>query len=139
MATPTPRHPTILVVDDEASVRLALRILLEGAGYAVAEARTGQEALEACARDEFALVVADVVMPDVDGLEVLRTLRRTHPTLPVVLLTGREVLPWGDLAAIAAHLGARRVFLKPMASREFLDAVRLLVPPAGPAGEGPPP
>lgn len=132
----TPR-PTILVVDDDASVRLALRILLEGAGYGVEEARTGQEALQVCARGGLALVVADVVMPDVDGLEVLRTLRRTHPALPVVLLTGREVLPWGDLTAIATHLGARRVFLKPMASREFLETVRALAAPA--AAEDRPP
>jgi CheY-like chemotaxis protein len=129
---PGPARSSILVLDDDPSVRLALRVLLEGAGYTVEEARAGHEALRACEGGRTALLIADVVMPDMDGLEVLRTLRRTHPTLPVILLTGKEVLPWGDLAAIATHLGARHVFLKPMSSRELLEAVRGLVSPAAP-------
>jgi CheY-like chemotaxis protein len=125
MAVPT--RGTILVVDDDPSVRLSLRVILEGEGHAVEEAPTGHLALRACARGGLALVVTDVRMPDVDGLELLRTLRRDHPALPVIVVTGAEVGPSGTLASMASHLGARQVLLKPMSVQDVRQAVRAVL------------
>jgi len=118
---------TILVVDDDESVRVALRAILETDGYAVDEVASGQAALRACQQGGPALIVTDLVMPDCDGLELLRTLRREHPDVPVIVVTGTEVLPQGALADIASRLGARQVFLKPMPVAAFRQAVRDLV------------
>ena len=118
---------TILVVDDDESVRVALRAILETDGYAVDEVASGQAALRACEQSGPALIVTDVAMPDCDGLELLRTLRRAYPDVPVIVVTGTEVLPQGPLADIASRLGARQVFLKPMPVAAFRQAVRDLV------------
>ena len=70
---------TIPLVDDEPDVRAPLRDALEADGYAVQEVGSGQAALAACQRGGIALVVTDVTMPDMDGLALLRALRRTTP------------------------------------------------------------
>jgi CheY-like chemotaxis protein len=125
MPGPAPR-PTVLLVDDQASVRLALRTILEGDGYAVEEADSGQAALRICARAHLDLLVTDLVMPDCDGLELLRSLRRTNPGLPILVVTGADQV-LGPLGAMASLLGAHRVLLKPVAVAEFRQAVRELI------------
>jgi len=133
MTTPLTTPPSgakVLVVDDDAAVRLALRTILETDGHAVEEAGTGTEALHACSRGGLALVVTDVHMPDIDGLGLLRTLRQEDPTLPVIVVTGVEVGPTGTLSAMATRLGARHVLLKPVGLLAFRRAVRdVLGPP----------
>jgi two-component system nitrogen regulation response regulator NtrX len=120
----------ILVVDDETDVRETTRELLELHGYAVEEARTGREALADLRRSRPALLVTDVIMPDMDGLELIRTVRREHPETPIIVVTGSEIGRPGTLAAMAVHMGARHVFAKPVPVEAFLAAVARLVPPS---------
>ena len=93
-AGPPPLAPTgrrVLIVDDEPSIRMLCAVNLGLAGFAVTEAENGTEALEVAARDEFDLVLLDVMLPDIGGHEVARRLahgRRTHH-LPVVFLSAR--------------------------------------------------
>ncbi|MHB8244121.1 MAG: response regulator transcription factor [Acidimicrobiales bacterium] len=81
--------PTILVVDDEPSLVDTVSTVLRYEGYRVVEARTGREAL-ACAQEErFDLVILDVMLPDIDGFEVTRRMRRDGIVVPVLFLTAR--------------------------------------------------
>lgn len=79
--------PTLLIVDDEADLLAELQPLLERAGFAVQTAREGVQALERVARDKPDLVILDVMMPRLNGREVLRRLRQQNDWTPVLLLT----------------------------------------------------
>ena len=81
----TPR--SVLVVDDEAEIRSLLTDLLKEEGYKVLSAKTGAEAIEAVAREVPDLVMMDVKLPDTDGLGVLKTLKREHAELEVIVMT----------------------------------------------------
>ncbi len=95
----------ILLVEDNHVTREVLRARLAGRGYEVVEAGNGREALEALREREVDLVLLDVIMPEVDGLETLRELRREYPAnaLPVVVLTVKE---GSDDVVEALRLGA---------------------------------
>jgi len=79
--------PRILVADDEDEIRLMLVTLLKGEGWQVAEAVSGDEALERCRHESFDLAVLDFMMPGMNGLQVARTLRFEGIRLPTVLFT----------------------------------------------------
>lgn len=79
--------PTLLIADDEADLLAELKPLLERSGYAVVSAGDGQQALEHIARDKPDLIILDVMMPRVNGREVLRRLRQQNDWTPVILLT----------------------------------------------------
>jgi len=75
----------IMVIDDERDILTCLHEALTGEGYRVTGALSGAEALDLLSRDAPDLVILDLRMPDMSGLEVLQSLRRTHPGLPVVV------------------------------------------------------
>ncbi len=79
---------TVLVVDDEDSLRLLLLRALKRAGYACKDAQSAEQALEFLKSDSFDLVISDIVMPGMDGLELLRRLKTDSPEMDVVLMTG---------------------------------------------------
>ena len=81
---------TVLVVEDEESVRRLIRAMLERLGYSVIEARDGQEALDLwrAQRRRIDLIVTDVVMPQLDGPSLVAAIRQTHPGTPVIYLSG---------------------------------------------------
>ncbi|HSB73573.1 MAG TPA: sigma-54 dependent transcriptional regulator [Candidatus Methylomirabilis sp.] len=78
---------TILIVDDEKSLRRFLRDTLEGEGHAVHQAATGEEALDRFAQASFDLVLLDMILPDLNGLQVLRRIKRQAPDVPVIIMT----------------------------------------------------
>jgi len=116
----------ILVVDDDAAVRESLGRALRLEGYEVELASDGAEALERLDAngDDPDLVVLDVLMPNVDGLEVCRTLRRTGSRLPVLMLTARDEV--SDRVA-GLDAGADDYVVKPFALAELLARVRALL------------
>src|SRR5690606_41159080 len=77
------------VIEDDAAIRRGLVDALRFAGYAVSEAADGREGLEAAAASGVDLVLLDLLMPRLDGLAVLRELRKIRPSLPVIILTAR--------------------------------------------------
>ncbi len=101
----------ILVVDDEAGYRTLFSSVLRQAGYTVVTADSGREALELVGRRPIRLVVLDLVMPDLDGLEVCRRLRARDPALPVVFLTAYGSIP---SAVEAMREGAADYLTKPL-------------------------
>src|SRR5213082_1310317 len=120
MAEPS---PTILLVDDEDSVRKLLAFPLERDGYAVVQAADGEEALRQFAEQPIDLVVLDIMLPRLDGLEVCKRLRATS-AVPIIMLTARD----DELdKVIGLELGADDYITKPFSIREFRSRVRALL------------
>src|SRR4051812_37978527 len=84
---PTMTKPRLLIVDDEADLLAELQPLLERSGFEVVTAADGQQGLDAAARESLDLIVLDVLMPRLDGREMLRRLRQAGNWTPVILLT----------------------------------------------------
>ena len=114
---------TILLVDDEDSIQTLLTYPLERDGYRVVQARDGEEALTRFAEEEVDLVVLDVMLPKLDGLEVCKRLRG-ESTVPIIMLTAR-----GDELdkVLGLELGADDYITKPFSIREFRSRVRALL------------
>jgi DNA-binding response OmpR family regulator len=114
---------TILLVDDEESIQTLLTYPLQRDGYRVVQARDGEEALAKFEADDPDLVVLDVMLPRLDGLEVCRRLR-TRSTVPIIMLTARgEELD----KVLGLELGADDYITKPFSIREFRSRVRALL------------
>jgi two-component system nitrogen regulation response regulator NtrX len=111
----------VLVVDDEADIRSALRRILEYDGFEVAEAHAGAEALERVESDAPEVVLLDIKMPHMDGLEVLGELHKRRPDLPVVMISGHGTVA---TAVQATRLGAFDFMEKPLESDRVLLVLR---------------
>jgi two-component system response regulator MprA len=118
------RRARILVVEDEPAVRESLVSSLTFEGYEVAEASDGVAALERLAKSEPDLVVLDVLMPRMDGLTTCRRLRAQGSTLPVLMLTARDMV--GDRVT-GLDAGADDYLVKPFELDELLARVRALL------------
>lgn len=118
-----PATPSILIADDDASNREVLSYYLRRKGYDVHAVSDGERALAAIAERRFALVLLDVVMPGLDGLEALRRIRLTRGPneLPVILFTGLDA---HDAFDTAGDLGANAWLAKPYQLADLLAAVR---------------
>jgi len=108
--------PPILVVDDDAFFRTFCAEVLRREGYAVLAVNSGQEALEVLERGEVALVLADIYMPEMSGLELLESVKARHPEVDVVIMTGYASI---DTAIQALKRGARDYLRKPFAAEEL--------------------
>ena len=112
--------PNILVVDDEPQIRRVLRSTLSTRGYAITEAKTGEEALESMRKERPDLVLLDVNMPGVGGIETCREIRRGSDT-PIIMLTVRDA-ERDKVAALDA--GADDYVVKPFGIEELLARIR---------------
>lgn len=123
MAKPAPK---ILITDDHELVREGLkRILLDrGAVRQVGEANNAREALELVRREKWSLVILDLTLPDRSGLEVLKDIKATHPTLPVLILT---ILPEEQVAMRVLRAGADGFLSKGSAARDLIGAVNTIL------------
>ncbi len=117
--------PRILIVDDEPQIREVLRRKLEKCGYTVEEAIHGKDAIEKLDASAFELVIADIVMPERDGLEVIMYLKKRQPSVKIIAVSA----PSNELfLRSASGLGADRVFPKPFQLADIADAVAELFP-----------
>ena len=126
--------PTILLVDDEDSVRKVLAFPLERDGYLVVQAADGEEALARFAAQPIDLVVLDIMLPKLDGLEVCKRLRATS-SVPIIMLSARaeEV----D-RILGLEFGADDYVTKPFSPRELVSRVRSVLRRAGAASDSGP-
>jgi two-component system alkaline phosphatase synthesis response regulator PhoP len=111
----------ILVVDDEASVANVCKMALERGGFQVDVCSGGHQAIELCKKLHFDLILLDVMMPDIDGVEVLRRVRGMDHSAKVLLMTGNasesveaRLKEWTDVVVLS----------KPMMPKEILESVR---------------
>jgi len=110
----------ILLVEDRLQNRKNIAYFLRTEGYEVNEASSGKEAIEILEKDEFDLVLADVVMPELNGLSLLRHLRSIAPRILVVLMSGHSLDPQQILKE-----GATDFITKPLKLDELLSKVKL--------------
>jgi len=115
--------PTVLVVDDEPKIARLARDYLEHAGFRVTTAADGATALQSAGRDRPDLIVLDLRLPDIDGLDVTRALRK-ESTVPIIMLTAR-----GEEAdkLIGLELGADDYMTKPFSPKELVARVRAVL------------
>jgi two-component system, OmpR family, response regulator MprA len=120
----------LLVVDDDPDVRDSLKRALGYAGYAVATATNGAEALSSVARSPVDLIILDVLMPMMDGFDTCRALRERGNATPVLVLTARDTV---DDRVTGLEAGADDYLVKPFALRELLARVNALLRRAQPS------
>jgi DNA-binding response OmpR family regulator len=117
----------ILVVDDEVKIARVVRAYLEREGYAVVEARDGRQALDAARREKPDLVVLDLMLPEVSGWDVCRTLRK-ESAVPIIMLTARDE---DTDKIVGLELGADDYVTKPFNPKELVARVRAILRRAG--------
>ncbi|USU08088.1 response regulator transcription factor [Sphingomonadaceae bacterium OTU29MARTA1] len=113
----------ILIVEDDAPLARGIVALLRIAGHAVDHVATGEDALMVTADEDYALVILDVGLPDLDGFAVLKALRRRGERVPVMMLTARDAL---DDRVRGLDLGADDYLRKPFAPEELEARIRAL-------------
>lgn len=114
---------SILVIDHEKLMREALRKILERAGHTVSEAADGKTALRMFARNPTDLVISDVYMPEMDGIEFLMRVREAFPEARIIALSGGGYMGKEEVLAAASRLGAVAVLEKPYTVDECLEIV----------------
>jgi CheY-like chemotaxis protein len=119
------RATRVLVVDDNADMRLTAKLLLENEGYVVEVAKNGGEALRVQRERPSQILVTDLFMPDVDGLETVQRFRADYPEMPIILISGgASKLPGkADHLSVARELGVFTL-RKPFAPQALIDAIR---------------
>ena len=119
----TPK-PKILLVDDEDRFRTTMRKMLTGHGLDVTDLDNGQAALAALTAQPYDVVVLDLRMPGMDGVQTLKAMKDLHPDLEVIILTGHASM---DDAMEIMQLGGTEYLLKPCSVEELLDKIELAV------------
>jgi len=114
-------NPRVLIVDDEADVRKFLAAALHEYGIAVTAAAKGRQALSLLADSEFELIIVDMSLPDMDGLELIRRVHRDFPLLKIAAISG---FMGGALQREAVLAGADLTLRKPTPRLELRNAVR---------------
>lgn len=126
-----PARTKILIVEDDAKIARAIRTGLEMEGYEAPVARTGDEGLSRLSSESFDLVVLDWMLPGLDGIEILRSLRGRSGRPPVLLLTARDTV---EDRVLGLDSGADDYLVKPFAFAELLARLRALLRRTGQVG-----
>jgi CheY-like chemotaxis protein len=135
----------ILIVDDDSAVQATIRLLLERAGHSVVVAGDGRKGLAIFEAGDFNLLLLDIFMPGMDGLETMRLVHQQQPRIPIIVISGRPIVPdpaaGPDFLTMATKLGAICSLQKPFKPAALLEAVansleaaRQLSPSSRPAG-----
>ncbi len=130
--TPSPRTPTgdelavpkrILLVDDDSALREFIGIALSSEGYQIDSVGDGREALKFLSKTSVDLVVTDLCMPHIDGIELAMEMRKTRPNVPLIAISGGAVGETESILRAVKLLGAKRTLPKPFALSELKSAV----------------
>jgi CheY-like chemotaxis protein len=118
----------ILVIDDDGAVRATTRLVLERDGHSVALAEDGRVGLKTIQSHDFDLLIVDIFMPGMDGLETIGAIRKHKPTLPIIVMSGASFRkgpePPPDFLWMATKLGANRSIYKPFRAQDISDTVQ---------------
>lgn len=113
----------ILIIDDDLSIQTLFKRFFEKKGYLVDVSNDGHDGLRKVAEKAPDLVITDIMMPDKDGLEVVLSMRKECPDLPVFAISGGMRMAPMDFLPLVKKFGARRVFYKPVELEDLLTAV----------------
>lgn len=111
----------ILLIDDDTTVNLAMGITLKDAGHQVVSLFDGSQVLRHMLNTD--LVITDVIMPTTDGIEVLNTIKQTHPHVPVIVISGGGRMKSDVYLGSAKVIGAKAVLQKPVEPDELINTV----------------
>jgi CheY-like chemotaxis protein len=114
----------ILIIEDSADERQALADLLAGAGHRVYCAPNGKVALQLLRERRVELVITDMLMPEMEGVETIVALRRDHPEVKIIAVSGGGAFVPDNCLDLARNLGAQRVLTKPFTLGEILDSIQ---------------
>ncbi len=115
--------PRILLVDDDDMSRQAVHRMLERAGFTVESTGNGHQAIESYKAGEIDLVITDLIMPEVDGLEIIQEIRRKDPAAKILAISGGGRVQAEEYLSVARKFGAVEVLPKPFASQDLKAAV----------------
>lgn len=120
--------PRILVVDDDTAVRGAIKTVLERDGHEVVLAGNGRAGVSAVENNAFDVVICDIFMPGMDGIETIHAFHKSNPKMPIIAMSGFTFRdghePAPDFLSLATKLGAACSLRKPFRPQELLKAVR---------------
>ena len=117
----------ILIIDDEPQIRDMLRELFEEEGYDVLTADNGETGLRLCQERTVDLIITDLIMPEKEGIEVIREIRKENPGAKIIAISGGGRIGPQSYLNCAQKFGAQFVFKKPVASDELVNAVWMLL------------
>ena len=121
----------ILIVDDEPHILLMLKKMLEPSGYEIDLAANGNEGVELFRKSEADLVITDIIMPEKEGLETIREMRRIKPDLKIIAMSGGGKVSADNYLEIARIFGASKIIAKPFTKKEMVTAVKELMEGGG--------
>lgn len=119
-AVPAAKQPSILLMEDETNVAKGVKMVLDEEGFLVDWADTGQRALELCQAKHYDLFLADLRLPDLDGIDVIREVKHRQPQTGVIVITGYSTV---NSAVAAMKLGAADYLQKPFTDDEIKAAI----------------
>jgi CheY-like chemotaxis protein len=119
----------ILVIDDDAVLRRVITLALERTGHSVLRCENGRKAIEYLAHQNADLLITDIVMPEMDGVETVRAARQLKPELPILAISGGGSFDPQDYLAIAQVFGANAVLPKPFRPAELIQKVAEMLGP----------
>lgn len=117
----------VLIIEDDEQVRSMLRFRLEDAGHDVAEASEGGEGMALFKEAPFPLVITDLIMAGMEGIETIRTLKKTDTGVKLIAISGGGRADPHEYLEMAKALGADRVFAKPVDWDELIDSIGELI------------
>lgn len=114
---------TVLIIDDEPMIRHLVARVLDRAGYPTVSAANGRQGLARFHQYRPVLVITDIIMPEREGIETIRQIRREAPSLPIIAISGSTRVDGPDFLAMARELGATDVLRKPFEPLDLLARV----------------
>ncbi len=113
----------VLIIDDDSVITETTRMLLTREGYAALTAGNGNRGLKLCREHEIDVVLTDIIMPEKEGLETIRDLRREFPCIKIIAMSGGGRIDSHDYLELAGKLGAHRTLAKPFRKQALLKVL----------------
>jgi CheY-like chemotaxis protein len=113
----------VIVIDDNAAIGTMISRMLEGGGYHCAALTSGEDLLDQLHAEPVDLLITDILMPRVEGIEIITSVRASFPDLPIIAMSGGGQAVGKDVLHIAQHLGAHAVLTKPFTRSDLLAAI----------------
>lgn len=120
----------ILVIDDDPAILRMIEFMLEGSGYQCQCFGSAQGGLASLDHTAYHLLITDIIMPEVEGIELILSARATFPDLPIIAMSGGGRTSRTDVLHLAQQLGAATVLPKPFTRGDLLDAIGRTIGPA---------
>lgn len=117
----------ILIIDDDHHILLMVKKMLERAGFEVDLASNGEQGLELFKKSSFDLAITDIIMPEKEGLETIREMKKLHPGMKIIAMSGGGKVSSENYLGTAKIFGANRILTKPFTQKQMISLVQELL------------